>query len=57
MPWKIKNTSAAEIAPDWLQPLSLPNIRFLRVGASFITMVQTSEVKQGGDFSGAVYRA
>ena len=20
MPWKIKNTSAAEIAPDWLQP-------------------------------------
>ena len=42
---------------DLFIPLSLPNIRFLRIGASFITMMQASNVGQGDDFSGAAYRA
>ena len=37
--------------------LSLPNRRFLRTGASIITMMQASEVGQGDDFSGAAHRA
>lgn len=36
-------------------PLCLPNIRFLRFGASFISMMQADKDGQGHDFADAMY--
>ena len=37
--------------------LSLPNNRFLRFGASFVSMMQSAKDGQGHDFADAMYRS